>query len=315
MTVLIVSNSTDEHANEVEPLLNGQTIRFNTDDYLTRLTIGFRDGFLVSLDGQKIDFDQIKSIWVRRPEGFVTPATESDAEKAFVDAEMQQIVFGFLSTFETFWMSHPSAIREAGYKLEQLIRAPAYGLRVPKTIVPTKKSEFLEFWDQVQGQAIYKTLTDPNLGHASQYNTPTTQIQPEQITSDFLEAVIATPNHFQELIPKAYELRVTVIGSQVFTAKLHSQERQDTQLDWRMNPLEFSHSITTLPQDIEDACRSFVHSYGLSYGAIDLIVTPQGEYVFLENNPSGQCLWLQYMLPELKLREALADCLLRGSLG
>ena len=32
---------------------------------------------------------------------------------------------------------------------------------------------------------------------------------------------------------------------------------------------------------------------GLAFGAIDLVLTPEGQYVFLEINPSGQWLWLE----------------------
>jgi len=37
-----------------------------------------------------------------------------------------------------------------------------------------------------------------------------------------------------------------------------------------------------LPEEVRQRCLAFVHSYGLEYGALDLIVTPEGEYVFLE---------------------------------
>jgi glutathione synthase/RimK-type ligase-like ATP-grasp enzyme len=32
---------------------------------------------------------------------------------------------------------------------------------------------------------------------------------------------------------------------------------------------------------------------GLVYGAIDLILTPEGEYVFVEVNPNGQYWWIE----------------------
>jgi glutathione synthase/RimK-type ligase-like ATP-grasp enzyme len=32
---------------------------------------------------------------------------------------------------------------------------------------------------------------------------------------------------------------------------------------------------------------------GLSYGAIDMIVTPEGEFIFLEVNPHGAWLWIE----------------------
>jgi glutathione synthase/RimK-type ligase-like ATP-grasp enzyme len=46
----------------------------------------------------------------------------------------------------------------------------------------------------------------------------------------------------------------------------------------------------------------------LTFGAIDLIETPEGEYVFLEVNPNGQWLWLDDML-KLGISDAVADWL------
>jgi hypothetical protein len=56
-----------------------------------------------------------------------------------------------------------------------------------------------------------------------------------------------------------------------------------------------------------------VRSYGLNYGAIDLIVTPRGEHVFLENNPVGQFLFIEELVPELDMTGALAMCLVEGA--
>ena len=46
----------------------------------------------------------------------------------------------------------------------------------------------------------------------------------------------------------------------------------------------------------------------LRYGAIDLIETPDGEFVFLEVNPSGQWGWIAD-LGGLPIPEAVADML------
>tara|TARA_B100001939_G_scaffold347979_1_gene371760 strand:- start:62 stop:268 length:207 start_codon:yes stop_codon:yes gene_type:complete len=51
-----------------------------------------------------------------------------------------------------------------------------------------------------------------------------------------------------------------------------------------------------LPQEIKEKIRKFQKLYNLSYGAYDFIVIPDGQYVFLENNPSGQWLWLERAL-------------------
>ncbi len=43
----------------------------------------------------------------------------------------------------------------------------------------------------------------------------------------------------------------------------------------------------------------------LNFAAIDLVETPNEEFVFLEVNPNGQWLWLEDML-DLRISEAVA---------
>lgn len=38
---------------------------------------------------------------------------------------------------------------------------------------------------------------------------------------------------------------------------------------------------------------ALVARMGLTYGAIDMILTPNGRYIFLEINPNGQYLWVE----------------------
>ena len=46
----------------------------------------------------------------------------------------------------------------------------------------------------------------------------------------------------------------------------------------------------------------------LNYGAIDIILTPDGQHVFLELNPCGEFFWLE-VAPGLPISEAIADVL------
>ena len=75
------------------------------------------------------------------------------------------------------------------------------------------------------------------------------------------------------------------------------------------------YEATRLPDDVARRCLEFVHSYGLTYGALDLIVDLEGEYVFLENNPGGQFLFVEDRVPELAMTDALAECLIEGARG
>ncbi|NYH77532.1 hypothetical protein FHR84_000846 [Actinopolyspora biskrensis] len=49
-------------------------------------------------------------------------------------------------------------------------------------------------------------------------------------------------------------------------------------------------------------------SFGLDYGALDFVVTPDGDWVFLEINPGGQYGWLE-SATDHPLTSTLADLL------
>ena len=121
------------------------------------------------------------------------------------------------------------------------------------------------------------------------------------------------PVIFQAYVPKRLELRVTVVGSAVFAAEIHSQHTRRTRHDWR----RYDHYQTplgrhALPDDVAGRCRRLVAELGLCYGAIDLILTPDGRYVFLEINPNGQYLWIEEATG-LPISDALCDLLMAGA--
>jgi len=125
------------------------------------------------------------------------------------------------------------------------------------------------------------------------------------------------PGAPQRLIPSARELRITVFGEQVFACRILAQERDETRSDRRVHdwedPESFPpHEATTIPDDLAESCRLLVRDYGLAYGAIDLVVTPEGEHVFLELNPNGQWAWIEERTG-LPLGRALIDVLVRAA--
>lgn len=63
-----------------------------------------------------------------------------------------------------------------------------------------------------------------------------------------------------------------------------------------------------LPEPIATAAIELTHGFGLNYSSIDFIVTPQGDHVFLELNPNGQFLWLEFEAG-LPLSSRMADLL------
>jgi hypothetical protein len=98
----------------------------------------------------------------------------------------------------------------------------------------------------------------------------------------------------QAYVPKRVELRITVVGSEIFACEIHSQVTNRTKHDWRHYDLAHTpHSVHDLPPEVGARCRHLVTAFGLCYGAIDMILTPDGRYVFLEINPTGQFGWIE----------------------
>lgn len=138
----------------------------------------------------------------------------------------------------------------------------------------------------------------------------TSQVRLEDLSDD--DSLKISPGIFQELIPKAYELRVTAMGNRLFAAKLLSQNVESAQLDYRIALDEIPMEPFELPASAASACLKVLTELGIVFGCFDLIVTPSGDYVFLEVNEMGAFLWIEERLPELRLLDAFCEFLAQG---
>lgn len=125
------------------------------------------------------------------------------------------------------------------------------------------------------------------------------------------ETLRFTPGIFQELIPKAYEVRLTMIGRQAFAAKIHSQDTVTGRLDWRRAYNELRFEPVDLPLFVEQQCASLLEHLGLVFGCLDFIVTPEGEHIFLEVNEMGQFLFVE-RYSHIPLLDAFVSFLIQG---
>ncbi|HEY1353501.1 MAG TPA: hypothetical protein VGF67_28155 [Ktedonobacteraceae bacterium] len=116
-------------------------------------------------------------------------------------------------------------------------------------------------------------------------------ISTSQVTQDDLRAegerVCLTACLFQELVPKKAELRLTIVGPRVFAAELSYRDPEAAALDWRSAYQHLQYRVYDLPETLASACLTFVRRPGLSFAALDLLITPDGRYVLLEASSTG----------------------------
>ncbi len=301
-TVLVLTQQLDFHADLVITELNRRSIpvvRFDTADFPLRATLiahsqtGSWEGAIVT-EHRTIAFDQIGSIWYRRPTPFELDPMLSPSGQQFASAEARMALGGLLRSVDCLWVNHPEKMVSADYKPYQLKVAGECGLEIPASLITNDPDAVLDFFERCKGEMIYKTLSG---GMIVAESGEVLSVYTSHVTRDDLREAESRVRYtaclFQELVPKKVELRITVVGGHVFPAAISYLHPERAAIDWRTAYQELQYGMYELPREIRHKCLEVVGKLGLSFAAIDMIVTPDDRYVFLEANPNGQWQWIE----------------------
>ena len=105
--------------------------------------------------------------------------------------------------------------------------------------------------------------------------------------------VCACPSIWQQYVSKHVEIRATVFGHTVLAAEIHSQQSEKSATTGAITISSIPPTCRMPCRKVQIRCIKLLQAFGLFYGAIDLIRTVDGTYVFLEMNPFGQWAWVQ----------------------
>jgi len=310
-TILIVSTVADTATDMVVQSLTARGVahqRINTEDFPFEraLTLDYQlDGKTsIAICGSILES---QSIWYRRLRSPARPESMDPGIYDFCLRENRAALLGGLLTQSARWMSHPAAVWRAEFKPYQLQIARQVGLRIPKTIV-SNDPEAIRRAVRDFGPLIVKPTRSGYFHQEGQeFSIFTSRVTSEDLED--LDAAKWTPSIYQEWIPKHYDIRVTCVGSRVFSAAIHSQTDPAAAIDWRqtVNP-GLPHSPIELPAALIEQIQRLLRYLDLTFGCLDFVLTPDNEYVFLEVNPSGQWLWLDDQL-NLGISDTVAEWL------
>jgi glutathione synthase/RimK-type ligase-like ATP-grasp enzyme len=294
--ILIISAPEDVHAQAVMRELARQAVQgvriLNFADFPMRMTVnmmldnnGHSDFDLRFAGGPRADLRDVTAVWWRRPQGFGVPENVKDPVfRHFAMSEAATAFQGMWQASQALWVNNIVRDAAASHKPWQLALAKKVGLTIPETLITNNPDEARRFWAQHPGQVIYKPFT------ASYHAWRETRLlKPGE--EQFAPAVQLAPVIFQRYVPAVADLRITVIGDRFFAAEAASHEAE-YKVDVRMNN-DILYKAHQLPAEIERKLLGFMRRLGLEYGAIDMRLTPDGEYVFLEVNPAGQFLYVE----------------------
>jgi hypothetical protein len=284
-------------------------IRFNQDEFPGRATISWQsDGqTYFCCDGRTFMESDVSGAWFRR---MPPPKSNHDPTAGFVARETEGFLSGVWDTASWFWMNPPAAAARAEHKLLQLSHARRLGFTIPPTLAtncPDAAVRFVERAPAIAKMVVGGRVVIDGIDHA---------VFTSAITAgDLIERdeILACPAIFQPRIETRFDLRVTVVGDRVFPARIILRDRTDQDLDWRRaDPARLIYERHVLPADLESKCMKLVATLGLTYGALDFVVTPDDEHVFLELNPAGQWGWIERALG-LPITNAILDRLMEAS--
>jgi hypothetical protein len=314
MAVLILAPPRDEHAIAVKRHLErlgneAEVLDTSLFPEAARLAMRFRccgNGRELRLDvqGRELQVDLYRSVWWRRPQ----PPALSDqmlkpSHRAFALNEIFEAMTGLWYCMDAGWVNDPARDQAAQRKAYQLKVAQQVGLRIPTTLMTNDPDEARKFVD-ARG---YRRVVYKSFSSTEQEWRETRLLREEEL--HLLDHVRHAPVIFQHYVDARYDLRVTAVGDRLFPAAIHSQQTEypaDCRIDIGRAKIE----AVEIPDDVEERLLELKRRLGLVYGAIDLRLTPSGDYVFFEINPGGQFMYIEGATG-LPISAALADELAR----
>jgi glutathione synthase/RimK-type ligase-like ATP-grasp enzyme len=160
-----------------------------------------------------------------------------------------------------------------------------------------------EFIEACSGKVIFKR-TGNSPGPISKTSFVTTEVVSRLATIQF------SPTTFQEYIEPVLDVRVIWVDGDYWAIASESSATatpEDCRFDYSVK-----FSLHHLPTMIGVRLSQFMTDLGLLWGAIDMRLGPDGEYYFLEVNPSGQFAYLE-IKSGVSLFSPLAALLARGA--
>ena len=229
--------------------------------------------------------------------------------KVAIDEAWHGMYHLLFNSFDKPWLGHPHKDKFASSRVVQLNLAKKIGWRVPPTII-SKNADMVRNFARTHKELALKPLGEKGVCLSNVW-VPyfTSKVSAKELEGKLDEEISLTYNYLQAYIPKKNEWRITVIGEDVFPCIIHSQECEDSKIDWRtINYNSILHEKGEISNEFKNQLVQYLKHLDIPFGAFDFILTPENEFVFLECNPNGQWLWIEE-LTGMPISQSIANWL------
>ena len=216
-----------------------------------------------------------------------------DFSKGTVDNQLKEFLGWELTVCRNFIIrqlqQRPSLgnfFRSTVNKLEKLQIAKEIGFDIPNTFISSKPSELINYIEK--NQCITKPIGEAMpIGEDDSFiDLQTAVVDLDKIKN---QSEYIFPSLIQEKVEKWVEIRAFVLYNEVYAMAIFSQNNKQTDTDYRNYDFSKMNRMVTykLPAKVEEKILNFMKKCELNTGSIDLVLTPDNRFVFLEVNPAG----------------------------
>lgn len=306
--VLIITHSRDNECitviSDKIKEMGGHPIRFNVDEYPTKYSLSScyeEKQWKVFLDyeGHRETLHDIEALWYRRSH-HLADGLKSVLSGEFLSSahgEVRTTLYGMLESLNCFQIGKYSSYRRLDSKEEQMKIASFLGMLIPETCITNSPEEARKFVKAHPNGSIAKMQSSFAIYKDGVENVVFTNVIKEE-DLESIDTLQYCPMQFQEKLEKEVELRVTVVGDEIFAFAVDSQKLSNAKIDWRREGTTLLNDWVPyeLPLDVKNKILEMMDVYQINYGAIDIIVTPEKDHYFLEINSAGEFYWLDKLV-------------------
>ena len=303
MKALIISEETDKSCDVVCSWLQKWQhpyVRVNSESFINPEVVirAFDEdtSVLINTRGIIVDLNDIQTVWFRRGYLYIKLSYYGDEISKEVSKELNKHIENESSTLTHFIYAILSSKKKINHpdrynfnKLIALHEAARLGLRIPETLV-CGNGNIIKGFVRDNGTCITKSIQDMSSVTVDGVNYSIGKIT--QVKAEDVTGINYWYSLFQQEIPKKYELRVFYFLDRMYAMAIFSQMDNLSLFDYREVDVNGFHPNRMVPFNLSKNVKKKIHKLmkklKLESGSIDMIVTPENEYVFLEINPVGQ---------------------------
>ncbi len=283
--ILVITSSIDETVTYIVNKYSEQVQFFRIDvDKFDQYEFDIEnEQWMIINNAFQVSTDNIDAIYYRKPR---LPDLKmfNLQYHGMIQRDIISIINGIVDSFPKKVLTKPYILRKTENKIFQLMYASRNNWLIPQSYIGNCKEKSIKF---DKAMSIIKPITT-----GKTYGKNGWELYQTSMFKGISEDISLTPVYLQNYISKQFEVRVTIIEQNVYSVRIDTKNK----VDWRSDYQNHQYSLINCPKSIIEKCYKMMKDFELKFGAFDFIVTPNGEWVFLEINPNGQWLWLEERL-------------------